>query len=97
MMNANGITFPLQRCHKEQDLGVLFTLNLKFSEHISKIAHKANSVVGIIKQSLSCLDKAMFRALYVSMICLQLEYAYQIWNPEIYRLLKKFIGVHQNL
>ena len=65
MMNADGVLFPLQRCHEEQDLGVLFTPNLKFSEHVSKITCKANSVVGIIKQSFSCLDKAMFRALYV--------------------------------
>ena len=52
MKNADGIPFPLQWCHwcEEQDLGVLFTPNLKFSEHmcISKITRKVNSVVGII-------------------------------------------------
>ena len=37
MTNVDGVSFPLQRCHEEQDLGVLFTPNLKFSEHISKI------------------------------------------------------------
>ena len=49
MMNADGVPFPLQRCHKEQDLGVLFIPNLEFSEHISKITRRAVSVVGIIK------------------------------------------------
>ena len=34
MRNADGIPFPLQWCHEEQDLEVLFTPNLKFSEHI---------------------------------------------------------------
>ena len=75
MMNADGVPFPLQRCYEEQDLGVLFTPNLKFSEHISKITRKTNSVVGIIKRSFSCLDKAMFRTLYVSMVRPHLEYA----------------------
>ena len=58
MKNADGILFPLQRCREEQDLGVLFTSNLKFSKY--KITYKANSVVGIIKQSFSCLDKATY-------------------------------------
>ena len=85
MMNGDGVPFPLQRCYEEQDLGVLFTPNLKFSEHISKITCKANSVVGIIKRSFSCLDKAMFHALYVSMVHPHLEYASQIWNPHLIR------------
>ena len=84
MMNADGVPFPLQKkCHEEQDLGVLFTPNLKFSEHISKITLKANSVVGIIKRSFSCLDKAMFRTLYVILVHPHLEYASQIWNPHL--------------
>ena len=85
MMNADGVPFPLQRFHEEQHLGVLFIPNLKFSEHISKITCKANSVVGIIKRSFSCLDKAMFHALYVSMVRPHLEYAFQIWNPHLIR------------
>ena len=41
-------------------MGVLFTPNLKFREHINKITRKANSVVGIIKRSFtSCLDKVV--------------------------------------
>ena len=82
MKNADGIPFPLQRCH---DLGVPCTPNLKFSEHIDKIKCKANSVVGIIKWSFSCLDNAMFRALYVSLVHPHLEYASQIWNPHLIR------------
>ena len=50
MKNADGNSIPLQQCHEEQDFGILFTPNLKFSDHISKITRKANSVVGIIKR-----------------------------------------------
>ena len=85
MTNVDGVPFPLQRCHEEQDLGVLFTPNLKFSEHISKITRKANGVVGIIKRSISCLDKTMFHTLYVSLVRPHLEYASQIWNPHLIR------------
>ena len=64
-------------------MGVLFTPNLKFSERISKITSKANSVVGVIKQLFRCLDKAMFHTLYVSLVHPHLENASQIWNPHL--------------
>ena len=91
--------FPLQRCHEKQDLGVLFTPNLKFTERINKITCKANNVVGIIKRSFSCSDKAMFRTLYVSLVCPHFECASQIWNPHLIKdiqALEKFKGVQQN-
>ena len=83
MKNADGITLPLQQCNEEQDLGILFTPNLKFRDHINKITRKANSVVGIIRRSFSCLDKVMFRTLYVSLVRPHLEYASQIWSPHL--------------
>ena len=69
--------------NEEQDLGILFTPNLNFSLHITKITRKANSIVGIIKRSFSCLDKVMFRTLYVSLVRPHLEYASEIWNPHL--------------
>ena len=42
---------------------------------------KANSVIGIIKCSFSCLDRTMFRTLYISLVHLHLEYSAKIWNP----------------
>ena len=62
-------------------MGVLFTPDLKFSQHIKSITRKANSVIGTIKQSFSCLDKTMFHTLYVSLVRPHLEYASEIWNP----------------
>jgi len=73
----------LNQCNEERDLGILFTPNLKFSQHINQIACKVNSVIGIIKQSFSCLDKAMFRTLYISLIRPHLEYSSEIWNPHL--------------
>ena len=61
---------------------LLLILNL-VNIYISKITHKANSVVVIIKQSFSCLDKAMFHTLYDSLVHPHLVYASQIWNPRL--------------
>ena len=49
---------------RANNLGVLFTPDLKFSLHIKLITRKANSVIGNIKHTFSCLDRTMFRTLY---------------------------------
>ena len=65
-MKKAGISLPLNRCDQEHDLGVLFTPDLKFSQHIKSIT--CNSVIGTIKRSFSCLDKTMFCTLYISLV-----------------------------
>ena len=80
-MKKAAISLPMNRCDQECDLGVLFTPDLKFSQHIKLITRKANSVIGIIKHSFSCLDRNMFRTLYISLVRPHLEYASEIWNP----------------
>ena len=61
-----GNSLPLNRCNEQEDLGILFTPDLKFSQHINKIACKENTVIGIIKRSFNCIDKTMFNTLYVA-------------------------------
>ena len=82
-MQKSNNPLQLNQCNEERDLGILFTPNLKFSQHINQIARKANTVIGIIKQSFSCLDKAMFRTLYISLVHPHLEYGSEIWNPHL--------------
>ena len=48
-MKKAGISLPSNRCDQERGLGVLFTPDLKFSQHIKSITRKANSVIGTIK------------------------------------------------
>ena len=72
-MKKSGTPLTLNRCNEECDLGVLFASNIKFSKHIKQITRKANSAIGIVKQSFSCLDKTMFRT---SM----LVWSIRIWN-----------------
>ena len=53
----------LDRVEEERDLGVLFSHSLKFGDHISTIAHKANRLLGFIKRSFSYLEPQMLRSL----------------------------------
>ena len=82
-MSKHDISLLLNRCNEQQDLGILFTSDLKFGHHVNKIARKANRVIGIIKRSFHCIDKIMFRTLYVSLVRPHLEYASEIWNPHL--------------
>ena len=62
-------------------MGALFTSNLKFGSHISQIVHKANRLIGLIRQTFSYLDPPMLRVLYVGLVHPHLDYACVIWNP----------------
>ena len=92
-MGKQGNSLLFNRCNEQQDLGILFTSDLKFGHHVNKIAHKANRVFGIIKRSFHCIDKIMFRTLYVSLVRPHLEYASEIWNPHLIEFWRKCRGV----
>ena len=82
-MRKYSNSLPLNWCNEQQDLGILFTPNLKFSQYVNKIVHKANRVIGIIKRFFNCMDKTMFHTLYVTLVRPHLEYASMIWNPHL--------------
>ena len=50
----------LESVEEECDLGVTFSRDLKFSEHIAKTINKANSIQALIKGSFQYLDKYSF-------------------------------------
>ena len=72
---------PLDSSPEEKDLGVHVSNNFKFSSHISKIASKANSVLGRINRAFTFKDKELMKQLYTSMVRPHLEYAVQSWSP----------------
>lgn len=78
----------LQVITTEKDLGVTFSKNLKFDEHINKIVNKANQMTGLIKRTFTYLDKNMFLKLYKSIVRPHLEYANVIWHPILKRQRK---------
>ena len=72
---------PLDKSDGEKDLGVLVSKNFKFSNHIGKIAAKANSILGRIRRTFTHLDVDNVRLLYSSLVRPHLEYAVQSWSP----------------
>ena len=66
---------------EEKDLGIHVTSSFKFSSHISKIAAKANSILGRINRTFEYKDKEIIKLLYISMVRPHLEYAVQSWSP----------------
>lgn len=63
---------------EECDLGVTFSTDLKFSQHISKKINKANStsILALIKGTFEYIDKHSFLRLYTA-----LEFANVVWHP----------------
>ena len=55
---------PLGSSDEERDLGVLVSSSFKFGDHVSKMASKANSIVGRIKRTFTFMNKEMFISLY---------------------------------
>ena len=53
---------------QEQDLGVLFTPNLKSSAQVARAASIANYVLGRIKKTFTCLNDNTVPALYKALV-----------------------------
>ena len=73
--------YELKSTTSEKDIGVTFTNDLKFSEHIKNITSKANQVIGIIRRCFTHMDNEMFLKLYKSVVRPHLEYGNIIWHP----------------
>ena len=62
----NGI--ELEHVFDEKDLGVIVDSNLKFEEHLTEKAKKANTISGLIQRSFSHLDGKVFKTLFTSFV-----------------------------
>ena len=66
---------------QERDLGVLIMPNLKSSAQVAKAAATANSVLGCIKKTFTCLSEKTLLPLYKALIRPRMEFAIQAWSP----------------
>ena len=89
----NNVTLEVTK--EEKDLGVYVTPDWKSSTHVSKVAAKANSVVGRIKRTFSYMDCDMFNALYPSLVRSQMEHAVQAWSPHYRKDIEKLEKVQR--
>jgi len=75
----NGTTIDSVESQKDQ--GILFDNQIKFHQHTSNIAAKANRLLGLIKRSFDHLDSNMLTKLFVSIVRPTLEYCNSVWGP----------------
>ena len=71
----------LKETTAEKDVGVTFTADMVFDQHISNVIKKAGQMTGLIRRSFTYLDKTMLKTLIKTIIRPQLEYANVIWSP----------------
>ena len=67
----------------EKDLGVHIDSDLSSEEHIATKIKKANQIMGLIRRSLTDLDKDSFKKLYSALVRPHLEYAQPVWSPHL--------------
>ena len=79
----------LKTTDAERDLGITIDDRLDLGKHIKGIVAKANRMLGLIRISFACLNKAMFLNLYLVLVRPHLEYCVQVWSP--YK--KKYINL----
>ena len=83
----------IEHVFDEKDLGVVMDSELAFADHITEKVKKANSIVGIIRRSFSCLDKVTFVKLFTAFVRHHLEYGQAVWSPH----LRKYIDMIESV
>ena len=81
-------------CHRY--LGVTCNSQLRWTDHINNITHKANRTLGIVRRMLKPCDIAVKTKAYLTLIRPQLEYASAVWNPHDNKSVNKLEQVQKN-
>ena len=71
----------LKQIHQEKDLGIIVDRELKFREQAASAIKTANSRLGMVKKTFSCLNDVTLPLLYKSIVRPHLEYGNIIWGP----------------
>ena len=67
----------------DKDIGVTFDNNLLFNSHISSTVKKCQSILSIIKRTVTFLDENIMAILYTALVRPVLEYSNVIWAPHL--------------
>ena len=68
----------LENVEKETAIAVTINSKLYFEQHMNKKTNKANSIMGLIRRILTCLDEEILLLLNIALV--RLEYVNTIWN-----------------
>ena len=85
----------LAETQEEKDLGIMVTRDLKQSTQASKAATTANSVLGRIKRTFTCLDEETVPLLYKALVRPRMEFAIQAWSPYLKKDIAKLEKVQR--
>ena len=77
-------------------LGILFTDDLTWSNHISKCSKKANSSLGFIKRNLRHCPQTCRRNAYLALVRPVLEYGAVVWDPHLKKDIDKLERVQRS-
>ena len=76
-------------------LGILFSQDLKWGDHIAKICKKANSIVGFLRRNLRNCPSGCKRNAYLSLVRSVLEYGATLWDPHLHKDINKLEQVQR--
>ena len=85
----------LSTTSQEKDLGIIIPSNMKPSAQVTKAAASANSMLGRIKHTFTCLDRETLPALYKALVRPRMEFAIQAWSPYLRKDISKLERVQR--
>ena len=88
--SITGIQIQITKGKEQKGLGVIIDNTLKFVPNIQSMKKKTNMNLGIIKRTISYIDKTLFINLYKAIVQQNLEYASTVWSV-IYK--KDYISI----
>ena len=85
----------LTHSDQEKDLGVLVTTDLKPSAQVSRAAACANSMLGRLRATFTCLNEITLPLLYKALVRPRMEFAIQAWSPYLKKDIEKLEKVQR--
>ena len=103
LLRANNIDFSyflsndvIEKVSSIKDLGVTFTYNLNFSQHINNIIKKSFQMFGFMKRILKPMnDPSVYLSLYHVLVRSRLDYCSFVWSPSGQTMRDKLERVQQ--
>ena len=74
-------TQPLENVQSAKYLGITFTENMDWGQHISDISSKATKTLGFLRRNFAFAPRSTKEVAYKTLVRPKLEYAAPIWSP----------------
>ena len=91
------VTASIKSVHREKDLGVVISDDLKQSNQCTEVVKTANKLVGFIGRSFSFKTEKIILTLYNSLVRPHLEYNVQFWSPYYKKDIEKLERIQRRL